>query len=67
MTSDNKPYGPAKYKDIVRECYFISKYLNTSYPDAQKISPIERQYLLEFIGDNLQKQKEAYDNIKTKQ
>ena len=43
------PYGPLRYKQIVAECYKITKNLNTSYTDLMKITPTERSYLLEFI------------------
>ena len=48
-TSDGEPYAPYRYKEIVRECYLISRFCNTSYLDIQQITPRERDYLLEFI------------------
>ena len=64
LTSDNQPYGVKRYKELVKECYLVSKYTNTSYLDTHKMTPVERDYLLEFIGDELKKQKEAYDKYK---
>nr|DAU00292.1 MAG TPA: hypothetical protein [Bacteriophage sp.] len=40
---------------MVRECYLISKFINTSYLDAMKMAPIERKMVLEFIKDELEK------------
>ena len=65
-TSDNKPYGPVRYKEIVRERYLISKHTNTSYSDTKDITPIEREYLLEFITDDLSKKAKAMDKIRDK-
>ena len=64
LTNDGKPYGPVRYKDIVKERYLISKYCNTSYTDIGDTSPLERKYILEFITDELKKQKEQIDQMK---
>ena len=61
MTEDGKPYGPTRYKEIARERYLISKHTNTSYDDTSNITPRERGYLLEFLIDDLQRQKDMYD------
>lgn len=53
---DGKPYGPKRYKDLVRECWFISDNLHTSYTDVLDISYQERLFLIEFIR---QKQEET--------
>ena len=34
LSNDGKPYGPKHYKEIVKECWFISDQLNTSYTDV---------------------------------
>lgn len=52
------------YKELVRERYLISKHTHTSYNDTGVITPLERRYIFEFITDELQKQKEAYEKIK---
>ena len=52
------------YKQLVKERYLISKHTNTSYNETAWITPVERQYIFEFITDELQKQKEAYDKMK---
>ena len=39
----------------------ISKHTNTSYSDTADITPIERSYLLQFIVDDLTKQKEILE------
>lgn len=65
MTSEGKPYGPERYKEIVRERYLISKYSNTSYSDLDNITPLERRYLLVFIKDELQQQHDAVEQQKS--
>lgn len=61
-TSDGKPYGPIRYEEIVRERYIISKFINTSYNDVGQITPVERQFLINYIVEELKiqenKQKE---------
>ena len=61
MTEDGRPYGPSRYKEIARERYLISKHTNTSYDDTSNITPLERSYLLEFLVEDLQRQKDMYD------
>lgn len=61
-TSDGKPYGPQRYKEIVRECYIISKVLHTSYTDVLSMSPTEKNMILEFIkqdNDEMERALEA--------
>lgn len=64
LTSDGKPYAPQRFKEITRERYLISKYTNTSYKDLDNISPLEREYLLEFIYEEKKKEEEAYEEAK---
>ena len=64
FTSDGKPYAPQRFKEIVRERYLITKYCNTSYKDIGDITPLEREYLLEFVYDELQKEQKAYEEAK---
>lgn len=64
MTSDGRPYAPKRFKEIVKERYLISRFSNTSYKDLDNVSPLEREYLLEFIYDEKQKEIEAYEEAK---
>lgn len=64
MTDEGKPYGPIRYKNIARERYLISKHTNTSYEDTSKITPLERGYILEFITEDLERQKEMYEKAR---
>ena len=64
MTENGEPYGPARYKEIARERYLISKHTNTSYEDTSSITPLERGYLLQFMLEDMERQKDAYDKAK---
>lgn len=55
------PYGPSRYKEIAKERYLISKHTNTSYEDTSNITPREREYLLEFLVEDLERQKDLYE------
>ena len=61
MTENGQPYGPTRYKEIAKERYLISKHTNTSYDDTSNITPLERGYLLEFLVEDMQRQKDMYD------
>lgn len=68
LTDDGQPYGPTRYKEIVKERYLISKNINTSYNDSGELTPLERTYILQFIMDDMEKQKaaiSALQNTKT--
>lgn len=65
-TRDGKPYGPIRYEELVKERYLISKIINTSYDDTGKLTPIERKYILNYIIEEFNKEKERFDNL-TKQ
>lgn len=66
MTNEGLPYGPTRYKEIVKERYLISKHTNTSYKDTDDITPVERNYIIEFITEELQKQHEMYEKARAK-
>ena len=61
LTEDGKPYGPERYRRIVQECYLISKNMNTSYADVLKMTPIEREYLLQFLLNDFNERKKAVE------
>lgn len=65
MTTDGRPYGPVRYKEIVKERYLVAKHCNTSYVDVGNMTPIERKYLLEFITEEAKKTKEYIEQQKS--
>jgi hypothetical protein len=64
LTDDGKPYGPWRYKQIVRESYIITKNTNTSYSDVLDMTPVEREYLIEFLAEDFKKQQEQIEQAK---
>ena len=58
LTEDGKPYAPIRFRELVKECYVLTKNLNTSYNDTLLITPTERKYLISFLVDEA-KQREA--------
>lgn len=66
-TKEGQPYGPIRYKELVRERYLISKYCHTSYKDVGDISPAEKNYLIEFIKEEAEQIKQLKEDIKNKQ
>jgi hypothetical protein len=65
-TDKNEPYGPYRYKEIIRECYLISKNINTSYNEILDITPTERSYLLQFIADDIKRYNDVKEQAQTK-
>ena len=64
LTNDGKPYAPFRYKEIVKECYLISREINTSYTDLMNITPREKNYILEFIRERAEREKEAIEKAR---
>lgn len=63
-TNDGKPYGPIKYKEIVKERWLIAKNSNIPYSDTETMTPTERYYILEFIADEIKRTNEAIEKRK---
>lgn len=59
LSKDGKPYGPKRFKEIVRECWYISDNLHTSYTDVLDMSFLERFYLIEYINEKIKEQEKA--------
>ena len=60
-SNDSTPYGPKRYKEIVRECWYISDNLHTSYTDVLDLSFQERFYLIELINQKQEETKKAIE------
>ena len=63
FNEDGTPYGPTRYKEIVKDRYFISKHSNISYSDTGAMSPTEREYIKDFIISDLKEQQKVLDKI----
>ena len=66
LTSSAGKYCAERYKELTRGRYLISKYCNTSYNDVGDISPLERDYIIGFITEELERQQKAYEEAKNK-
>ena len=60
-SNDGTPYGPKRYKEIVKECWYISDNLHTSYTDVLDLSFQERFYLIELINQKQEETKKAIE------
>lgn len=58
---NGKPTGQKRFKEIMEECWFISRSINTSYNDILQISPLERKYLVDIIKESNRLEKEEWD------
>lgn len=63
-SEDGTPYGPKRYSEIVRECWYISDNTNSSYVDILDISYFERMCLLKLINEKHTKEREAIEAAK---
>ena len=52
------PYRPNRYKEIVKERYIIATKSHIPYADVGNMTPIERDYVLEFIQEDLRRELE---------
>ena len=70
---EGNPLAPKRYKDLVKECYVVSKNCNIPYSDVLKMGCKERGYLLSFIVEEFEKmeqhskeQQEKIKNLKSR-
>jgi len=61
LFNKNENYGQKRYKEIVKECWYISDNLNTSYTDVLDMSFQERYYLITFINDKQEQTQKAIE------
>jgi hypothetical protein len=66
-SKDGTPYGPKRFKEIVKECWYISDSLHTSYTEVLDLSFQERFYLIELIHEKQEATKRFIEEAKTKQ
>jgi hypothetical protein len=59
-------YGPKRYKEIVKECWYISDNTSTSYTDVLDLSFQERFYLIEYINEKQEATKKAIEESRQK-
>lgn len=64
MTSDGQLYAPIRYKELVRECYFISKNSSTTYTEVLNMTPTERIYIADLIQTERKEQDKMLEKLK---
>ena len=63
--TEGNPYGPTRYRELVKERFYITKHCNTSYEDVGNMTPTERIYILKTIAEDLRKSDELMESIKS--
>lgn len=58
---NGKALGPKIYEDLVTECYYISKYIHTSFNELLDVTPADRALLLKNISAEAKKNQEQYE------
>ena len=64
LTTDGKPYGPVRYKQIFQECFIISQNSNNSYKEILGITPLERGYMIDMLAEKARKTQEMLEESK---
>ena len=63
-SNDGSPYGPKRFKELVKECWYISDSLHTSYTDVLDLSYTERVYLIENINAKNDATRKAFEEAR---
>lgn len=53
-------------ENIVKEKYYITKFLHTSYSDTDEITRIERNMLLKFIKEDKEQEVKQIKNLRNR-
>ena len=64
LSNDGSPYGPKRYKEIVKECWYVSDNLNTSYTDVLNLAYQDRIYLIECINEKKEATMQAMEEAR---
>ena len=64
LSNDGTAYGPKRYKEILKECWYISDNLNTSYTDVLNLAAQDRVYLIECINEKKEATAKAFEEAK---
>ena len=61
QSKDGTPYGPKRYKEIVKECWYVSDNLHTSYTDVLNLAYQDRIYLIDYINEKKEAMSQAFN------
>lgn len=50
--------------DLVKERYYIAKFLHTSYVDLDEITRVERNMLLKFLNDDIENEQRKLEKAR---
>lgn len=56
-------YAPIRYSQIIEECLYITKQINTSYNEILLITPRERSQLIKLLEKMNKLEKEKTDKL----
>lgn len=65
-TGEQIPYGIWKFNQTVKECYFISDNIHTSYKDLLDITIKEKDLLIKYINEKNKAERDAIEKAKKK-
>ena len=65
-TKDGRPFGPIRYKQLIKELYVIAKTIHTPYTELLEITPTEKNELINLILEENKKSEEAMEKIRAK-
>ena len=63
LSNDGTPFGPKRYKEIVKECWYVSDNLHTSYTDVLNLAYQDRVYLIECINEKKDATAQAFAEV----
>ena len=63
-TSDGQPYGPKRYRELVRECWYVSDNLHTSYTDVLDLAVMDRISLIRLINEKIENTNKAMEEAR---
>ena len=61
QTLNGKPFGPIRYKELVKENYLIAKNTHITYDEVLRMTPLERGYILEFLVDEAKRKEQEIE------
>lgn len=61
ISSDGTPYAPKRYKELIKECWYVSDNLHTSYTDVLDLSITERITLIKLIQEKIENTNKALE------
>lgn len=64
FTNDGRNYDLVRFEEIVKECWYISDNIHTSYSEALDLSYQERVALIKCINDKIEGTQKAIDKMK---